>query len=109
MNLISLKQELTAAIKNRNSESFLKEQLYGYKSIFSNKVFPDNTKPRFFPAKIISNEHAYMFSSRQISKRQLIDNYCANGKVLIGKSRTINCCKYNFGEWKNANFLLHLN
>jgi len=103
LNSISLEQELAAVLTTEHADSFLKEQLYDYKSVFLNRVFPDTTNPRFFPAIIMSDKHAYQTTTKQLSKRQLVNIYNAEDKVLIGKSCIVNCCKYGSNEWKKAN------
>lgn len=103
MSSVSLEQELASVLNSEHADSFLKEQLYDYKSIFLNRVFPDSTNPRFLPAVIISNKHAYQLVSKQLSKQQLIEIYNAKDKVLIGKSCIVNCCKSGSNDWKKAN------
>ena len=103
MNSISLEQELASILNSQYSENFLKEQLYDYKSIFLNRVFPDKSNPRFFPAIIMSDKHAYQVVTKQLTKQQIINIYNAEGHVVIGKSCIINCCKHGSNEWKKAN------
>jgi len=103
LNAVSLEQELASVLNSKNSEDFLLEQLYEYKSIFLNRVFPDTSNPRFFPAIIMSNQHAFQMISRQLTKQQLINIYDADVNVIIGKSCIVNCCKYGSNEWKKAN------
>ena len=103
LNSISLEQELASVLNSDHAENFLKEQLYDYKSIFLNRVFPDLTNPRFFPAVIMSDKHAYQMAAKQITKAQLVSIYQSDGKVVIGKSCIVNCCKYGSNEWKKAN------
>lgn len=106
MKKISLEQELSSVLNSKNSEDFLKEQLYEYKSIFLNRVFPDVSNPRFFPAIIMSDQHAYQLVTKQLSKQQLINIYDAEDKVIIGKSCIVNCCKYGTNEWGKANITI---
>lgn len=103
LNKISLEQELSSVLNSKNSEDFLKEQLYEYKSIFLNRIFPDVSNPRFFPAIIMSNQHAFQVVTKQLTKQQLINIYDAEDNVIIGKSCIVNCCKYGSNEWKKAN------
>jgi len=103
LNEISLEQELGSVLNSKNSEDFLKAQLYKYKSIFLNRIFPDASNPRFFPAIIMSNQHAFQVISKQLTKQQLIKIYDAEDNVIIGKSCIVNCCKYGSNEWKKAN------
>lgn len=103
MNSISLEQELASVLNSEHADNFLKEQLYDYKSIFLNRVLPDSTNPRFFPAVIMSDKHAYQMTTKQLTKQQLVNIYDSNGKVVIGKSCIVNCCKYGSIEWKKAN------
>jgi hypothetical protein len=100
---ISLEQELDSVLNSKSSDDFLKEQLYQYKSIFINRVFPDASNPRFFPAIIMSNFHAKQLINKRITKQQLISVYGAEDNVIIGKSCIVNCCKYGSNEWKKAN------
>lgn len=103
MNTISFEQSLAAHINTLGSDKLLIEQPYDYKSVFINKVKPDSSNPRFFPAIIISDLHAYQMSERKISKQELVKIYEGENKVLIGKGCIINCFKYGSVEWKKAN------
>ena len=103
MKEISLEQELASVLNSKNSEDFLKAQLYEYKSIFLNRIYPDASNPRFFPAIIMSDQHAFQVISKQLTKQQLINIYDAEDNVIIGKSCIVNCCKYGSNEWKKAN------
>ena len=102
LNTISLEHEIKSHIRE-NPDKFLQEQLYDYKSIFLNKIYPDDTNPRFLPAVFMSDEHAYQVVAKKLSKKQLVNIYDAENKVIIGKSCIVNCCKYGSHEWAKAN------
>ncbi|WP_199609992.1 ParB/RepB/Spo0J family partition protein [Flocculibacter collagenilyticus] len=101
--MVSLEQEMASALRNEGSDTLFIDQPYDYKSIFLNRVFPDKTNPRFLPAIIMSDRHAYQVATRQLTKKQLIEIYDANNKVLIGKGCAVNCCEYGSLDWKKAN------
>lgn len=103
MKSIPLGRELASIINKEDADTILKDQLYDYKSIFLNRIFPDATNPRYFPAIVISDVHAYQLVTRQLTKQQLINLYDANDRVLVGKSCIVNCCKSGSNEWKKAN------
>lgn len=103
MNPISIEQELASLLSNESSGAVLKEQLYDYKSIFLSRVYPDSTNPRFFPAVIMSDKHAYQLATRQLSKKQLIEIYDAKDKIVIGKSCIVNCFQNGTNDWRKAN------
>ncbi|MCO7191007.1 MULTISPECIES: hypothetical protein [unclassified Pseudoalteromonas] len=103
MNNLTLEQELINKLNATQSEHFLSEQPYEYKSIFLNSIVPDSTNPRFFPAIVISDLHASQLISKNITKQQLVNLYEANNKVLIGKSCIVNCYQYGSKEWHKAN------
>lgn len=102
---VSLESALLSVFSDKNSDNFAlaKGDLYSYQSIFLSKIVSDNTNPRFLPAIIISNIHAYQFVSRHLTKQQLLNIYNAEDKVIIGKSCIVNCCKYGSISWKKAN------
>ncbi|MBE0377173.1 ParB/Srx family N-terminal domain-containing protein [Pseudoalteromonas prydzensis] len=97
----SLESRLISVL-NSQSGNFAKDELYSYESIFITKIQPDESNPRFFPSIIISDIHAYQFSSRQLSKKQLINIYGGEDNVLIGKSCIVNCFKYGSSQWIKA-------
>ncbi|WDE09173.1 hypothetical protein SG34_030890 [Thalassomonas viridans] len=100
MNDLKYEQLLISSLNNQevfNAESFT------YQSVFLSSVVPDLTNARFLPAIFIEDEHAKLFVSRKITKKQLVDMYHAEDHVLIGKSCMINCLKYNSPDWKKAN------
>lgn len=99
----SLEKRLLSVLNENGSDTFAKEDLYEYKAIFLTKVLPDDSNPRFFPSIIISDTHAYQFSTRKITKQQLINIYDGKNKVLIGQSCIVNCFSYGSPEWKKAN------
>ena len=103
MKTISLEQNLTAALNSVEAERLLIDQSYDYKSVFVNKVKPDSTNPRFFPAILIEDLHAYQVRERKLSKQQIMKLYDARDKVLIGKGCIVNCFKNGSNEWKKAN------
>ncbi|AOT07065.1 hypothetical protein S4054249_03890 [Pseudoalteromonas luteoviolacea] len=81
----------------------LHSESFDYKSLFLNLITPDDTNARFLPSVFIENEHARQFTSRKLTKKQLVDLYDADGKVIIGKDCIINCLKYGTSDWKKAN------
>lgn len=100
---ISLEQELLSVLSSKNPDNLVKEEHYSYKSIFLTKLVADDTNPRFLPAVVMSDIHAYQFVTKHLSKQQLVNIYNAKDKVLIGKACIVNCCKYGSNEWKKAN------
>jgi len=100
MNDLKYEQLLTSSLNNQDE---LSAQSFTYQSVFLSSVEPDLTNARFLPAIFIEDEHAKLFVSRKISKKQLVDMYQAEDHVLIGKSCMINCLKYNSPDWKKAN------
>lgn len=98
----SLESKLISVL-NSQSGNFAKDELYSYESIFITKIIPDDSNPRFLPSIIISDIHSYQFTSRHLSKNQIINIYNGENKVLIGKSCIINCFKYGSSQWKKAN------
>ncbi|WP_445945602.1 hypothetical protein [Shewanella sp.] len=97
-----LEQLITTSILS-NKESSIFESGYEYKSLFISKVMPDNSNPRYFPAVIISDNHAYQVAIKQLTKKQLMAIYNAENKVVIGKSCIVNCCDTGSIEWKKSN------
>lgn len=98
----SLESKLISVL-NSQSGNFAKDELYSYESIFITKIIPDDSNPRFLPSIIISDIHSYQFTSRHLSKNQLMNIYNGEDKVLIGKSCIVNCFKYGSSQWKKAN------
>ncbi|MBQ4814048.1 hypothetical protein A7985_23335 [Pseudoalteromonas luteoviolacea] len=103
MNTISLKQNLAAALNSVDASKILIEQPYEFKSIFLNRVQPDETNPRFFPAVIMSDMHAFQMIERKLTKQQLQAIYNVQDQVLIGKGCIVNCFKRGSLEWKKVN------
>ncbi|WP_242441756.1 hypothetical protein [Pseudoalteromonas piscicida] len=97
-----LEQTILASIASNEQES-ISDSCYEYKSLFISKVTPDHSNPRYFPAVIMSDEHAYQVATKQLSKKQLIERYSAENKVVIGKSCIVNCCVVGSTEWKKSN------
>lgn len=79
------------------------ESLYEYKSLFISKVFPDKDNPRYFPAVIMTDEDANQVAMKKLSKRQLIERYSAENKVVLGKGCIVNCCISGSNEWAKCN------
>jgi hypothetical protein len=92
---------LASLVSNKNNG--VTDSGYEYKSLFLSKVLPDESNPRYFPAIIISDKHANQVVKKQLSKRQLIELYSAENKVVIGKSCIVNCCESGSAEWKKSN------
>ncbi|KAF7767753.1 hypothetical protein PCIT_a3841 [Pseudoalteromonas citrea] len=86
-----------------NNSEKLHSESFEYKSLFLSLITPDETNARFLPSIFIENEHARLFSERKMTKKQLIDLYDAQEKVIIGKGCIINCLKYGTNSWKKAN------
>ncbi|TQF71334.1 ParB/Srx family N-terminal domain-containing protein [Pseudoalteromonas luteoviolacea] len=86
-----------------NNSEKLHGESFEYKSLFLNLISPDETNTRFLPSVFIENEHARLFTERKLTKKQLIDLYDANNKVIIGKDIIINCLEYGSNNWKKAN------
>lgn len=103
MNSVSFEQELAVVLNSKHADSFLKEESYDYKSIFLIRIVPDSTNPRFFPAIIMSDQHALQLATGKLTKKQLLAIYNAEGHVLIGKSCVVNCFKHGTEDWKKAN------
>lgn len=97
-----LEQTILASIKSPN-HAHLVDSGYEYKSLFLSKVIPDQSNPRYFPAVIMSDEHAYLVATKQMTKSQIIERYSADNKVVIGKGCIINCCTSGSSEWKKTN------
>jgi hypothetical protein len=100
---MSLTQELSAVLNGVHKDDFLIEQRYQYTAIFLSKILPDQTNPRFFPAIIMSDNHAHQMISRKLTKKQIMNIYDAKDKVLIGKSCIVNGFEYGSFEWRKAN------
>lgn len=96
-----LEQLMLASIAS--DEGSITESLYEYKSLFISRVFPDKDNPRYFPAVIMTDEDAYQVALKKISKRQLIERYSAENKVVLGKGCIVNCCMSGSNEWKKCN------
>ncbi|ALU41724.1 hypothetical protein AT705_01555 [Pseudoalteromonas rubra] len=85
-----------------NNQDPLHSESFEYQSVFLSKVRPDPTNGRFLPSVFISDEDARLFIEKRLSKRQLVDKYEAEERVIIGKSCIINCMKYGSQEWSKA-------
>jgi hypothetical protein len=79
------------------------EQPYEYKSIFLNRIQPDQKNARFFPAVIVPDQLAYQIATKRLSKAQLIERLDCRDKVVIGKSCILNCFHSSSFDWKKAN------
>ncbi|TQV77392.1 hypothetical protein FLL45_05460 [Aliikangiella marina] len=101
MNGVKYEQLLVSNLNNKDKKIDLES--FKYKSIFLSSIVPDEENARFLPAVLIEDEHANLFVTRKITKKQLVDTYLAEDKVIIGKSCIINCLKYGSKEWKKAN------
>ena len=103
MNTISLEQNIASALNNSGTSRILIEQAYEFKSVFVNRIRPDSSNPRFFPAVFIQDIHAFQMRERKLTKAQLVKLYDTQDKVLIGKGCIVNCLDYGSNEWKQAN------
>ncbi|MCF2857600.1 hypothetical protein L1286_08970 [Pseudoalteromonas sp. SMS1] len=86
-----------------NSSEQLHSENFEYKSLFLNFILPDETNARFLPCVFIENEHAKQYQERRVTRKQLIDLYDANYKVIIGKGCILNCLEHGTHNWKKAN------
>lgn len=100
---MALSQEEQLILSSLNSQEKLHSQSFNYQSVFLSSVIPDPTNARFFPCVFIDDEHAKQFVNRKLSKKDLMNIYYGEDRVLIGKSCIINCLKYGSHEWKKAN------
>jgi hypothetical protein len=100
---IGLTQRLISGLQQDKSQSVPCDDAFSYKVLFLNRVVPDKTNFRYFPAIIIDDEHANLFIKRKLTKRQLVTIYNGEGHVLVGKSCFINCLKYDSVEWRKVN------
>ena len=103
MSVLSLEQKLTAKLNCMDFSKILIEQPYEYKSIFLNRIQPDQSNARFFPAVIISDQLAYQIATKRLSKAELIERLDCRNQVVIGKSCILNCFHNSSFEWKKAN------
>ncbi|RZM77479.1 hypothetical protein [Pseudoalteromonas rubra] len=100
MNRNKLDQLMLA---NVNSREALNSDTFEYKSLFLSSVTPDPHNARFLPAKFMEDDHARQFTSRWLTKNQLVEMYDSKDHVLIGKNCIINCFAYGSAQWKKAN------
>ncbi|MCG7537730.1 hypothetical protein [Pseudoalteromonas sp. OOF1S-7] len=100
MNKNKLDQLMLA---NVNSREALNSETFEYKSLFLSAVAPDPHNARFLPAKFMEDEHARQFTSRWLTKNQLVEMYDSRDHVLIGKNCIVNCFNYGSAQWKKAN------
>lgn len=90
-------------LSSLNNKEKLHAESFDYQSVFLSSVRPDPTNARFFPCIFIDDDHARQFTSRKISKKDLVNIYHAEEHVLIGKSCMINCLKHGSSDWNKAN------
>lgn len=103
MSNLSLTHQLIADI-NQASENFLPcDDTFSFEVLFLNRIVPDKTNFRYFPAIIIDDEHADLFTKNLLSKRQLAQIYKGEGHVLVGKSCFVNCIVYESLNWHKVN------
>ena len=91
MNELSQENLIVNSLNNAND---LHNENFTYQSIFLSSIAPDKTNARFMPAVLIKDDDAQLFIKRKISKKQLVDKYHIEDKVIIGKSCIINCLDY---------------
>ncbi|SEA40414.1 ParB/Srx family N-terminal domain-containing protein [Alkalimonas amylolytica] len=103
MNDLSLEQKLTSELSRGDFSRILTQQSYEYKSIFINRIRPDNNNARFFPAVIASDQLSYQITTRRLTKAQLVERLDCKDTVVIGKSCIVNCFNRGTVEWKKAN------
>lgn len=99
----SLEQKLAAELNRMDFSKILIEQAYEYKSVFLNRIQPDEKNARFFPAVIVPDQLAYQIATKKLSKTQLIERLDCRDKVVIGKSCIVNCFHSGSFDWKKAN------
>ncbi len=85
-----------------NSQDPLHRESFEYQTVFLSKVKPDPTNGRFLPCALISDEDAKLFIEKRLSKRQLVEKYEAEERIIVGKNCIINCMKYGSFEWSKA-------
>jgi hypothetical protein len=100
---IALTQRLISGLQQNKLQTVPCDDAFTYKVLFLNRVEPDKTNFRYFPAIIIDDEHAMLFIKRKLTKRQLVNLYNGEDHVLVGKSCFINCLKYDSPEWRKVN------
>lgn len=99
----SLEQKLAAELNCMDFSKILVDQPYEYKSIFLNRIQPDQNNARFFPAVIVPDQLAYQISTKRLSKAQIIERLDCRDKIVIGKFCILNCFHSSSFEWKKAN------
>ncbi|UAA39225.1 hypothetical protein KIH87_02350 [Paraneptunicella aestuarii] len=99
MTKFGLKEQLLTSLRQHNS---VEAERVDYRAIFLSHIVPDPDNARFLPSVIISDEHAKQLTSRKLSKRQLLELYKAENKVIVGKACFINCCEKGSEDWKKA-------
>lgn len=112
MSKVNLKQLVRSGLRESDVKGLLRQDNYSYKSIFLNRVKPDPTNARYFPATIISDLHASQFARRFLTKRELMDLYDGKGRVLVGKKCFVNCETRGTKAWqlieKNIDNIMNL-
>jgi hypothetical protein len=103
LTTLSLTQKIISGLREAGDETLPKDESYSYKVLFLNHVVPDKSNSRYFPAIIIDDEHAELFTKRKLTKHQLAKIYQAEDNVLVGKSCFINCLTYDSPEWRKVN------
>jgi hypothetical protein len=96
----SIFDQLLLSTINNNGELY--STPYAYMSIFLTSIEPDVTNARFLPVILIEDEDAKLFVGRKLSKKELVNKYQAENRVLIGKSCVVNCLDYGSDDWKRA-------
>ncbi len=61
----SLEQKLAAELNRMDFSKILIEQAYEYKSVFLNRIQPDEKNARFFPAVIVPDQLAYQIATKK--------------------------------------------
>lgn len=99
MSNLSLTQKLIAGLNHISDDAVSGDETFSYQVLFLNKVRPDKTNFRYFPAIIINDDDADLYNKRLLTKRQLAEIYKSEGHVLIGKLCFVNCLPYESSDW----------
>ncbi|MCY7296890.1 ParB/RepB/Spo0J family partition protein [Alteromonas sp. a30] len=99
----NIEQLLLSKLNNNVDDKVFRYEEFEYKVLFLNKIFPDDSNPRYMPAIVIEDHHVSDFLNKLISKKELIELYKAQDRVLVGKGLFINCLKYGSKAWNNVN------
>ena len=88
MPKFGLKDQFVTSLRQHQT---VEAEQVNYQAIFLSSVQPDPDNARFLPSVQISDEHAKQFTARKLSKRQLVELYQAEDKVIVGLDCFVNC------------------